>query len=161
MEGISGGDEAAGLACTKSIAVYSLKAQAIGCLLGLALGAVLAGNAEEQEMSDSRRITTATYSISDDRQPTFLELLRGAEATMREIGLITDRPVIRMRSLADPRFLVEIFEWSDAGAFERAQKDPRILEWWGKFEPTWEAGGFGLSELPEAAQPWAQFAPVD
>ena len=112
-------------------------------------------------MSDSRRLTTATYRVAVKDQDAFLKLLKDAEQTMREVGLITNRPIIRMRSLEDPELLLEIFEWADSGAFERAQKDPRILEHWGQFEALWKSGGFGLKTFPEAERPWAQFEPFE
>ncbi len=112
-------------------------------------------------MTDSRRFTTATYRVAVERQKTFLQLLKGAEEEMRQTELITDRAALRMRSMEDLTLLLEIFEWADSGAFERAQKDPRILEWWGKFEAIWEEGGFGLSRFPETNLPWAQFEPID
>lgn len=115
----------------------------------------------DEDVSDSRRFTTATYRVAVEKQDQFLALLKGAEQEMRELGLITNRPIIRMRSLEDRRLLLEIFEWSDSTAFERAQKEPRILVWWGKFEALWEEGGFGLSKFPEAQQPWARFEPID
>lgn len=103
------------------------------------------------------QFVTATYQVALQHQADFLELLYGCEATMRSEGLITERPVIRMRSKVDPTMLVEILEWVDDTAFVRAQKNPRVLQWWGKYEALWERGGFGMSELPETAQPWAQY----
>ncbi len=111
--------------------------------------------------AESRQYTTATYRVVVEKQEEFVELLKGAEDTMRREGLITTREAIRMRSLAEPELILEIFEWVDSTAFERAQKNPHILEWWGKFEATWEEGGFNLSQFPEAGQPWAQFETVD
>ncbi len=109
----------------------------------------------------SGQFTTATYRVEVDKQNDFLDLLRGAEATMRTEGLITARPIFRMRSLTDPELILEIFEWVDAEAFGRAQQDPKILEWWGKYEATWKAGGFGLCEFPEAQQPWARYEALE
>ncbi len=111
--------------------------------------------------TDSGQYTTATYRVAVEKQDAFIELLRGAERTMREEGLITPKPVFRMRSRAESELLLEIFEWVDSGAFERAQQNPRILEWWQKFEATWKEGGFGLSRFPEAEQPWAQLEAID
>ncbi len=111
--------------------------------------------------TDSRQYTTATYRVAIEKQGEFVELLKGAEDSMRREDLITAREVLRMRSLAEPELLLEIFEWVDSKAFERAQQNPRILEWWGRFKATWKGGGFGLSQFPEAGQPWAQFETID
>ncbi len=112
-------------------------------------------------MDGSRQYTLATYRVAKEKQEDFVALLKGAEMEMREVGLITSRPVIRMRSLADQQLLLEVFEWVDSNAFERAQRDPRIVAWWQKYEATWLEGGFGLGQFPEAAQAWAQFEPID
>ena len=134
-----------------------------GLLLAFYMALALPIVAEEKEtqVTDTRQFTTATYRVAMQNQEAFLELLKGCEGTMRELGLISDRPAIRMRSLADPELLLEIFEWADAEAFGRTQKEPRVLEWWGKYEATWIRGGFGLTEFPEASQSWAQFKTID
>jgi hypothetical protein len=107
------------------------------------------------------QIVTATYKVALKNQAAFLKLLHGCEATMRSEGLITTRPVTRMRSKVDPTMLVEILEWVDDTAFGRAQKNPRVLQWWGKYEALWERGGFGMSEIPETKQPWAQYQALE
>lgn len=131
----------------------------------LAVVALLVGCAttgKEPVMSEAPgRIVTATYRVAVERQPEFLELLRGCEATMRQEGLVTGRTFVRMRSAVDPELLVELFEWVDATAFDRAQENPRVLQWWGQYEAAWKDGGFGLDQVPEAAMPWAQYEPVE
>ncbi len=107
------------------------------------------------------RIVTATYRVATDRQAEFLVLARGCEETMRSEALITDRQFIRMRSIEDPEILVEVFEWVDATAFDRAQENPRVLAWWGQYESVWKDGGFGMNAVPESAMPWAQYVPVE
>ncbi len=56
--------------------------------------------------------------------------------------------------------LLEVFEWVDDQAFERAQQNPQALECWGGFESLWIDGGFGVERFPEAKLPWAQFASI-
>jgi quinol monooxygenase YgiN len=111
--------------------------------------------------STPSQFVTATYQVAPNRQADFLKLLHGCEATMRSEDLITERPVIRMRSEVDPTMLVEILEWVDATAFDRAQENPLVLAWWGKYEALWERGGFGMGEVPESHQPWAQYQALD
>lgn len=130
--------------------------------VALAAGAGATDDMEQDAMqTDTAQFTTATYRVAVEKQEEFLQLLKGAEETMRAEGLITERPVFRMRSLEDPELLLEIFEWVDSEAFGRAQENPRVLSWWGKFEATWKEGGFGLSRFPEADRPWAQFESID
>lgn len=109
----------------------------------------------------ARRFVTATYEVDPDRQPGFLTLLRECESAMREQGLITDRPILRMRSLKESDLILEIFEWSDEGAFERAQETPAVLEYWGRYESVWTSGGWGIARFPEASEAWAQFEPLE
>ena len=111
-------------------------------------------------MSDGQ-LVTATYRVALERQADFLELMRTCERVMLDEGLITRRPFIRMRSKVDPTILIEIFEWLDATSFGKAQQNASVLEMWRNYEAAWLEGGFGLDQVPEASQPWAQFDPVD
>lgn len=65
-----------------------------------------------------------------------------------------------MRSNVNPKMIVEVFEWADDKAFDRAQDNPAVLNMWGQYESLWEQGGFGVDQIPEASQPWAQFASI-
>lgn len=111
--------------------------------------------------TDTRRFVTATYEVPVDRQSEFLALLKKCEQQMRQEGLITSRPAIRMQSKAEPQLILEIFEWADDGAFERAQQTPAVLEYWGKYERLWTSGGFGMSRFPETNENWAQYPTLD
>ena len=104
------------------------------------------------------RIVVATYRVAKERQPEFLDLLKGCESTMHKEGLITERKFVRMRSIEDPEIIIEVFEWVDSGAFERAQKNERVLAWWGRYESLWKDGGFEMTAVPEAGVRWAQYA---
>ena len=108
-------------------------------------------------MDPSPQFVTATYEVSLKNRAQFLALMKEAEAVMRAEGLITERPAYRMASKAKPELILEIFEWVDETAFERAQKNPKVLAMWGQFETVWKRGGFGVNELPEASVPWAEF----
>jgi hypothetical protein len=129
-------------------------------LVVLCFGGVSTGE-ETKAVNDSPQYTIAAYRVAVENQPAFIELLKGAEVTMRQQSLITDSPIFRMRSREDPTRILEIFQWSDPEAFERAQQNPEILKWWGQYEEIWAEGGFGLNQFPEAAQPWAQFETID
>ncbi len=133
-----------------------LKLTHLGLLL--CLGGV--STAEEVRTMKGPQFTLATYRVELDKQVEFIGLLKGCESTMREEGLITTSPILRMRSNADPTLILEIFQWVDSGAFERAQENRAVLDWWGKYEKTWMEGGFGMNTFPEASQPWAQFQTI-
>lgn len=113
------------------------------------------------QTTDTRRFVTATYEVDPGRQPEFMALLRECEDVMRAEGLITERPAVRMRSLGEPALMLEIFEWTDDRAFDRAQENPKVLDYWGRYEATWTSGGWGISRFPEASTGWAQFESLD
>mgnify|MGYP000423024473 CR=1 FL=1 len=102
----------------------------------------------------------ATYQVLEQNQTEFIVLLKETETLMRKEKLITSKPVFRMRSVINPKIIVEIFEWTDSKSFEKAQNSPTILSMWSKFESIWVKGGFGIKEVPEASQPWAQFPSI-
>ncbi len=108
----------------------------------------------------NKQFVTATYQVKEDKQDGFINLMKQAETIMREEKLISSNPVFRMRSLTNPELLIEIFEWIDAQAFERAQQNPKVLSIWGQFQASWIDGGFGLIRFPESNQPWAQFSSI-
>jgi len=103
---------------------------------------------------------TATYDVPVERQEEFLIALIAAEDAMREAGLITAWPAVRMRSRAEPSLLLEVFQWCDDASFEEAQRTPAGREQGGLRETLWTSGGFGVERFPEAQEPWAQFAPL-
>jgi hypothetical protein len=111
----------------------------------------------EISVNDRAQFVMATYQVEVSKQSEFLSLLLEAERVMRSEKLITNSPILRMRSKANHKLILEVFEWVDDTAFDRAQANPKVLAIWGKFESIWETGGFGVSLFPEAAQPWAQY----
>jgi hypothetical protein len=76
--------------------------------------------------------------------------------TLRELELITDRPVEAFigseRTFdggAEGPFVVKIFEWVDADAAGRAHLHPRVSDLWERMEPLCEArGGRPAMEFP-------------
>jgi len=106
------------------------------------------------------QFVTATYQVKQEHQDAFILLMKEAEQVMRQEQLITAQPIFRMRSLKNPEFIMEVFEWVDEQAFEQAQQNPKILAVWGKYQSIWEAGGFGVDRIPEAGMPWAQYSSI-
>ena len=111
-------------------------------------------------MAAAPRIVTATYKVEPAKQAAFVRLLTGCEQTMRDESLVTGRAFLRMRSVSDPSLIVELFEWADLQAFDRAQENPKVLAWWGQYEAMWLEGGFGMNVIPETSVPWAQYEPL-
>lgn len=103
----------------------------------------------------------ATYEVAEQNQQEFISLLHETEKVMRDEQLITSKTISRMSSIMNPKIIIEVFEWVDSEAFDRAQKNPAVLNMWGKYENLWERGGFGMNEVPESNQPWSQFKSID
>jgi hypothetical protein len=74
--------------------------------------------------------------------------------TLREQGLVTERPRIAMRS-ADGT-IVEVFEWRSPEAIERAHANPAVLALWTEFEAACEY--VPVAAVPEAQRVFSEFA---
>ena len=75
---------------------------------------------------------------------------------LRRLGLATERPALAMRSRTG--IVIEVFEWCD-GAIAKAHHHPEIIEMWARYA---EVSDYTpLKDLPEAADLFAQFAPID
>ena len=76
------------------------------------------------------------YSVKADRVDEFMGIIAQHAATLRDLELITGREVEvfvgRERDTGQP-VVIEIFEWADEGATERAHTHPAV-------SGVWEAG---------------------
>jgi len=86
-----------------------------------------------------------------------LDLLRDHARVLLEEKLRTPHPPMILESLGDPRQIMEIFEWVDESAAERAHKNPALQAMWGRFGPLTEDIGLTLSQLHEAKERWPHF----
>ena len=84
------------------------------------------------------------------------EIVRRHVPTLREEGLITDRPTTAL--VAADETVVEIFEWSSHEAVEQAHTNPRVAEIWKDIAEVAEITT--LSTLAEANRPFAPFKPL-
>jgi hypothetical protein len=78
-------------------------------------------------------------------------------ATLRSIGLITDRIPITME--AEDGTFVEVFEWASSEAIEAAHGHPVVLKMWEDYGRVCEY--VPISQVPEASQLFSEFTPVD
>jgi quinol monooxygenase YgiN len=104
------------------------------------------------------QFVTATYRVKQNNLEAFILLMKEAEQVMRSEQLITSKPVLRMQSRINPEYVLEVFEWVDEEAFGRAQQTPKVLAIWGQYQNIWEAGGFGMNQIPESSESWAQYS---
>ncbi|MBW3671782.1 MAG: antibiotic biosynthesis monooxygenase [Acidobacteria bacterium] len=99
----------------------------------------------------------ACYRPKEGREEHLLEEVRKHVPTLREQGLVTDRPPYLMRS--KDRTLVEIFEWASEDAVQAAHQNRVVGEMWKRFEEICEY--VSLGQLEESTLPFAPFEPVD
>jgi hypothetical protein len=84
------------------------------------------------------------YSVRADRVDEFLEIIDQHAATLRRLELITDREVEVFlgpeRDSGQP-VVIEIFEWADADATDRAHTHPEVSGVWESMGPLCEPRG--------------------
>jgi len=96
------------------------------------------------------------YRPKPGREAQLEALVREHVPFLRDLGLATDRPAQAMRA-ADGT-IVEVFEWRD-GAVRTAHGHPKVHELWERFGEACDY--INLRDLPEAAGPFATFAPIE
>jgi hypothetical protein len=103
--------------------------------------------------------TTCVISVYRPKEGQSLqlnEIVRRHVPTLREEGLITDRPTTALLAADDT--VVEIFEWSSLEAVEQAHTNPRVQEIWTQIAEVAEITT--LSTLAEANRPFSPFRPL-
>jgi hypothetical protein len=96
------------------------------------------------------------YRPKPGREAELLELTRTHVPQLRELGLATQRTPLAMRS--KDGVIVEVFEWRE-GAIATAHENPAVLAMWGRYSAVCDY--VPLNQLPEAADMFAQFDPID
>jgi len=97
------------------------------------------------------------YRPKPGKERELLELVRNRVPTLRKEGLVTDRTPTIMRSRDGT--IVEVSEWKSRDAIDAAHKNPNVLAMWDKFFAVCDC--VPLSTLPEAADMFAGFTPVE
>ena len=85
------------------------------------------------------------------------QLVRDRVPTLRREGLVSDREPIIMRA-ADGT-IIEVSEWKSQQAIEAAHVNPNVLAMWDRFSAACDF--VLLKDLPEAAEMFAGFEPVE
>lgn len=101
-------------------------------------------------------IVIVAYRPKPGHEAALLALVRDHVPQLQAWGLATGRPH-QILHAADGT-LVELFEWQD-GAIARAHEDPRVHGMWAAFGAACDY--VKLRDLPEAADMFATFKPVD
>jgi hypothetical protein len=103
------------------------------------------------------RIVIACYRPKPGQDAALHALARTHVATLRSIGLVTDRPPITMQ--ASDGTIVEVFEWASADAIQAAHGHPAVLKMWEQYAAVCDY--VPIAQVPEAAQLFADFSPVE
>jgi hypothetical protein len=105
---------------------------------------------------DGGRVVIACYRPKAGREADLGALVRRHCATLRSIGLVTDRASITMQS-GDGTY-IEVFEWASREAIEAAHGHPVVRKMWEAFGEVCDY--LPVSQVPEASQLFSEFAPV-
>jgi len=103
------------------------------------------------------QFTIAAYRPKPGKTGELMDLVREHHGVLRRAGLVTERRPYVMRA-ADGT-LVEVFEWTETGASDRAHGIPAVQALWARFNEACEY--VGLAGLAEAQNLFASFEAVD
>ena len=103
------------------------------------------------------RIVIACYRAKAGQQEALRGLIRDHVATLRSIGLATDRTPITMEA-ADGTIL-EVFELVSPDAIKAAHGHLTVLKMWEAFGAVCDY--VPVAELPEASQLFSDFTPIE
>jgi quinol monooxygenase YgiN len=103
------------------------------------------------------RIVIACYRPKAGCRDALESLVKEHVATLRSVGLVTDRTPITMEA-KDGTF-VEVFEWRSAEAIQAAHTHPVVLKIWEEYEKVCDYVPVG--QVPEASQLFSEFTPVE
>lgn len=102
------------------------------------------------------RIVIACYRPRAGSEDALRALLQNHVATLRSIGLVTNRAPVTMQST--DRTFVEVFEWASPEAIQAAHTNPVVLNMWEEFGKVCDYVPVAL--VAEAAQMFSEFTPV-
>lgn len=99
------------------------------------------------------RITIAAFRPRVGKERELLCVIADRLPLLRRLGLATARAPILMRSRDG--VILEVSEWVDDAAIERAHHTPEVLELWTRFDACCEY--VSLRSLAEASEDFATF----
>lgn len=102
------------------------------------------------------RIVIACYRPKPGKHEQLRALMATHLSTLREQGLVSDRPSITMEA-ADGT-IVEVFGWASKAAIEAAHSNPAVQAMWARYAEVCEY--VPIAAVPEAASPFSEFSPL-
>ena len=103
------------------------------------------------------RIVIAGYRPKPGKQEALERLILEHVATLRSLGLVTDREPITMK--AGDGTIVEVFEWRSAEAIAQAHTHPAVRAMWDQYDEVCDY--VPVAQVAEAAQLFSEFTPVE
>ena len=76
-------------------------------------------------------ISIAAFRPKPGREKDLAAVVNDRLVLMRRLGFVTDRPAINMR--AKDGTLVQVSEWVNQAAIDKAHKTPEVLALWGRY----------------------------
>ena len=101
-------------------------------------------------------MVVVAYRPKPGREADLLALTRRHVSDLRAWGLATDRPALAM--VGEGGVVLEAFEWVE-GAIARAHEHPQVQAMWARYAEVCDYTP--LRDLPEAAELFARFTPLD
>ena len=103
------------------------------------------------------RIVISCYRPKPGHQDALRALMLEHVATLRSIGLVTNR--LPITTEAKDGTFVEVFEWASAEAIQAAHTHPVVLRMWEEYGKVCDY--LPISQVAEASQMFSEFTPVD
>ncbi len=103
------------------------------------------------------RIVIACYRPKAGQADALRRLVKTHVATLRSIGLVSNRVPITME--AKDGSIVEVFEWASAEAIQAAHGHPVVLKMWEEYGKLCDY--LPVAQVPEASQLFSEFAPIE
>jgi hypothetical protein len=103
------------------------------------------------------RIVIVGYRPKTGKRDALRRLILDHVAILRSQGLVTDRIPITME--AQDGTIVEVFEWKSKAAIESAHTNPAVLKMWSEYGEVCDY--IPVSDVPEGAQLFSEFAPIE
>lgn len=82
-----------------------------------------------------------TYRVKPGNAAAFEQLLKLHWPTLKDLGLVNERPAVLLRSQSDPNLYLEVFDWNDKDAAAGAHQLPPVQELWEQLAALCEPSG--------------------
>lgn len=103
------------------------------------------------------RIVIACYKPKPGQEAALKALIPDHVATLRSIGLVTDRAPITME--ASDGTIIEVFEWASSEAIQTAHSHPAVLRMWEEYGRVCDY--IPVADVSETSQLFPEFTPFD